>query len=443
MNLHDTATAILSYALQSGLLLGVGLLLPRVIRLRHPRTLLIYWRVLLIVVLFLPLAPLEWARQAPLPYMTLAGFQVEEVVTTALPATVQGLSWQLALLIAAGVTMLGILRLFLGLGYLNRCRRHAQPLAPTPAPVSRILERLGLEVPFLVSDRLTAPLTYGWLRPTVLLPGSFCDLSADQQEGVACHELLHVRRRDWPVTFLDELLRAIVWFHPAVWLILPRIALSREQVVDADTVRLTGKRRQYLDALWRVVCSSQHSVAAMAVPFLGRRDLVDRVAWLKKEVPMSQARIVFSVLVLSISLIAVGAFGANAFFNGSQAALSAFAPSASEQSEGEKPGSSDTKLKTISAEFNCDEITHPVVVEKINPKYPPEARKEKVMGMVIVETVITEEGVVEDVQVLESPDDRLSAAAVEAIQQWQFEPALCDGKPVGVYYKITFNFRLQ
>ena len=443
MNLHTAATAILSYALQSGLLLIVGLLLPRLIRLRHPRTMLIYWRVLLIVVLLLPLAPLDWARQAPLPYMTLEGLQVEEVVATALPATVQGLSWRIVLLFATGVTVLGFFRLALGLGYLNKCRRQAQPLAPTPAPVSRILDRLGLEVPFLVSDRLTAPLTYGWLRPTVLLPGSFFGLTADQQEGVACHELLHVQRRDWPVTFLDELLRAVVWFHPAVWLILPRIALSREQVVDADTVRLTGKRRQYLDALWRVVCSSQHSVAAMAVPFLGRRDLVDRVAWLKKEIPMSKARIVFSVLVLSISLAGAGAFGASAFSNDSQPTFSTAPPSATEQSEGEKQEDSYPKLKTVSAKDLCDEITHPVVVEKVNPKYPPDAREEKVMGMVTVETVITEEGVVEEIQVVESADDRLAAAAVEAIQQWRFEPALCDGKPVGVYYNLTINFRLQ
>ena len=443
MNLHETATAVLSYVLQSGLLLIVGLLLPRMIRLRHPRTLLIYWRVLLLVVLLLPLAPLDWARQAPLPYMTLEGLQVEEVVATALPVTVQGLSWQIVAFFAVGIAMLGIFRLGLGLGYLNRCRRQARPLEPTPASVSKVLEKLGLDVPFLVSDRLTAPLTYGWLSPTILLPGSFSDLSADQQEGVACHELLHVRRRDWPATFLEELMRAVLWFHPAVWLILPRIALSREQVVDAHTVRLTGKRRQYLDALWRVVCSSQNSVAAMAVPFLGRRDLVDRVAWLKKEIPMSKARIVFSVLVLSISLATVGAFGANAFSNANHVALSAFPAHETDQTKGEKPKGSDLKLKTVSGEPPCDEITHPVVVEKINPKYPPEARKEKVMGMVTVETVITEEGVVEEIKVLKSPDDRLSAAAVEAIQQWQFEPALCDGNPVGVYYNLTVNFRLQ
>jgi TonB family protein len=421
----------------------MGFLLPRLIQLRHPRTLLVYWRVLLVVVLVMPLAPLDWTRQTPLPYMTLEALQVEAVVASALPETVQGLNWQIVLLVAAGVTMLGILRLVLGLGYLNRCRRQAQPLAPTPAPLSRILDRLGLEVPFLVSDWMTVPLTYGWLRPTVLLPSSFCGLSADQQEGVACHELLHVRRRDWPINFLEELLRAVLWFHPAVWLILPRIALSREQVVDAATVRLTGKRRQYLDALWRVVCSSQHSAVAMAVPFLGRRDLVDRVAWLKKEIPMSKFRIVFSVLLLSVSLAAVGAFGASAFSSDSQLVFGKSSSPAKEKSEGEKPESSYPKLKTISKDSTCDEITHPEVIEKINPKYPPSARDEKVMGHVVVETVITEEGVVDDIRVVESPDERLSAAAVEAIRQWRFEPALCDGEPVGVYYNLTINFRLE
>ena len=444
MNLHETATAFLSYALQSGLLLVVGLLLPRLIHLHHPRTMLAYWRVLLIVVLLFPLAPLDWARQAPLPYMTLEGLQVEAVVSATLPATVQGLSWKLVFLIATGIAALGVLRLVLGLGYLATCRRQARPLAPTPPSVLNIQEQLGLAVPFLVSDRLTAPLTFGWLRPTVLLPDTFHSLTADQQEGVVCHELLHVRRRDWPITFLDELFRAVVWFHPAPWLILPRIALAREQVVDADTVRLTGKRRQYLDALWRVVCASQRSVAALAVPFLGRRDLVDRVARLKKEIPMSRTRVVLSVFVLSISIAAVGAFGASAFSSDSHLSFAKSSSPAKEKSEGERPDeSSYPKLKTISAESICDEITHPVVVEKVDPRYPPSARDEKVMGTVVVESVITEEGVVDDVRVIENPDDRLAAAAVEALKQWRFEPALCDGAPVGVYYNLTFRFRLE
>jgi TonB family protein len=443
MNLHDTATALTSYALQSGLLLAVGLTLPRLLRFRHPRTLLAYWRVLLVVVLFLPLAPLDLAGSQSLPYLTLEGLEVEAVVASALPSTLPGLSWKIAFGLIAIVALAGILRLVFGIRYLNTCRRQASPLDPTPAPVSDLQGRLGVRVPFLVSNRLTTPLTYGWLRPFVLLPQSFQKLSVDEQEGVACHELLHVRRRDWPTAFLEALLQAVVWFHPAVWLILPRIALAREQVVDTDTVRLTGKRRQYLDALWSVICSRQPTAAQLAMPLLGRRDLVDRVAWLQKEIKMSKTRIAFSVFVLVVTVPAVAVFGASVFGTPQSSALSVSGAPSEDRSEETPEHKKYPKLKTLSGEDPCDEITHPVVVEKVLPKYPASAKDEEVMGVVTVESVITEEGIFEDVRVLKSPDDRLSAAAVEAIQQWTFDPALCDGTPVGVYYNLTVKFSLQ
>ena len=83
------------------------------------------------------------------------------------------------------------------------------------------------------------------------------------------------------------------------------------------------------------------------------------------------------------------------------------------------------------------------MINKVNRVYPPSAKDEKVMGVVTVETVITEEGVVDDIRVLRSPDERLSESAVEAISQWTFEPALCDGTPVGVYYNLTIKFSLE
>lgn len=443
MNFHDTATASLSYVFQSGLLLAIGLLLPRMLRLRHPRTLLVYWRILLAVVILLPLLPLAWPRQASLPILTLDGMTVESVVVSALPESVPGLTWQLVILVTMAVTTLGILRLVMGIAYLNRCRRRALPLAPTPESVSAVQKMLALEVPFLVSDRLTAPLTFGWMRPSVLLPESFKELSPDQQEGVACHELLHVRRHDWPMTFLEELLRTVVWFHPAVWLILPRIALSREQIVDTDTVHLTGKRRPYLDALWRVVCWDRQTTAAMAVPFLGAHDLIDRIAWLKKERHVSKASIALSVLVIVVSLTTAGFVGAVVFSSDSIHQMSFDGLPDSDEPEKEEPKSDGEKLETVAFHGDCEDISHPVVIEKINPKYPPEAREEKLMGAVIVRAVITEEGIVDGIEVVESDDNRFSVAAVEAIDQWRFEPALCDGTPVGVYYHLTVNFRLE
>jgi hypothetical protein len=37
----------------------------------------------------------------------------------------------------------------------------------------------------------------------------------------------------------------------------------------------------------------------------------------------------------------------------------------------------------------------------------------------------------------------LTETAIESLLQWTFEPATLDGKPVAVYYNLTFNFRLQ
>lgn len=443
MNFHTTAVGLLSYALQSGLLLVVGLLLPRVLRLRHPQTLLVYWRVLLIVVLFLPLAATIWQPEAPLPRLAIGSLTVEAVVATTLPQGMPGITWRGAAIAVTAIALLALLRLVIGLVYLNRCRSAAVALAPTPSPVSRLQQRLGLRIPFLVSDRLSVPLTFGWRRPAIIVPRSFYDLTEDQQEGVACHELIHVRRRDWPMTVIEEIVRAVLWFHPAVWALLSKIALSREQVVDARAVRLTGKRRPYLDALWHIVCTHKRHANALAVPLIGRRHLVERVAWLKKEISMSKARIAISVIILAIAVAATGAVGASVFPSASESALDVqpmASPSsaAKDASEGE-----DEKLRTTSKDSVCDEITHPVVVNKVNPKYPEGARKEKVMGVVTLETVVTEDGKVREIEVLQSPDERLSQASVEAVSQWTFEPALCDGRPVEVFYNLTLKFNLK
>ena len=63
------------------------------------------------------------------------------------------------------------------------------------------------------------------------------ELDPAMQEAILCHELLHVRARDWLFTVAEELVRAIFWFHPAIWWLLGEISLAREQVVDREVVR--------------------------------------------------------------------------------------------------------------------------------------------------------------------------------------------------------------
>jgi TonB family protein len=343
-----------------------------------------------------------------------------------------------------------LLRIVVGLAYLAHCRQKAAPIAPLPERVQALQRRFGLDIPFLSTDRLSVPVTFGWARPIVMVPSFFGRLTADEQEGVACHELLHIQRRDWPVTLAEEIVRAILWFHPAVWILLSRTALCREQVVDTGTVAMTGKRRQYLDALWQIVCSSHGPPMAGAVPLIGRSHLRARVEHLKKETVMSRTRIIITGACLATTVVVGGMVGATVFAStsaGTSDSLSLANPWSTGEdkpvaTEKEKSGEYK-KLETWEHDAPCAEITHPEVKDKVNPKYPPEAREQKIMGSVVLRSIIDEAGVVRDLEIVESPDELLSEAATQAVKQWTFEPALCDGEPVGVYYNLTVRFQLK
>jgi TonB family protein len=89
-------------------------------------------------------------------------------------------------------------------------------------------------------------------------------------------------------------------------------------------------------------------------------------------------------------------------------------------------------------------ITAPVLVQKVNPTYPEEAKKQKIMGAVLLDVVLDAEGKVLDVRIIDDPHPLLSNAAAEAVRQWTFTPARKeDGKPVSVRMSISINFKLQ
>ncbi|HXA17943.1 MAG TPA: energy transducer TonB [Thermoanaerobaculia bacterium] len=88
------------------------------------------------------------------------------------------------------------------------------------------------------------------------------------------------------------------------------------------------------------------------------------------------------------------------------------------------------------------DVKAPVVINRVEPIYPEEARKARIMGIVIVKAVISRDGVVKDVQVLKPLPFGLDQAAVDAVKQWTFKPATLDGKPVDVFFNLTINFKL-
>jgi TonB family protein len=80
------------------------------------------------------------------------------------------------------------------------------------------------------------------------------------------------------------------------------------------------------------------------------------------------------------------------------------------------------------------------LIHKVAPAYPPAARMQHIHGTVRVRVLIDKEGKVTQLEPVSGPQE-LIPAALDAVRQWRYEPALLDGKPVDIHTEITVNFK--
>jgi TonB family protein len=85
------------------------------------------------------------------------------------------------------------------------------------------------------------------------------------------------------------------------------------------------------------------------------------------------------------------------------------------------------------------DIKRPTLIRRVNPIYPQAARAAGVTGMVILEAIIGEDGIVQDALVLRG-NPVLHDAALGAVRQWIYEPTRLNGVPVAVAMTINFRF---
>ena len=87
------------------------------------------------------------------------------------------------------------------------------------------------------------------------------------------------------------------------------------------------------------------------------------------------------------------------------------------------------------------DLTGPVPLRKVDPKYPPEMRTAHVEGEVILYAIIRKDGTVDSIQLVHGVDSRLDANAMEALAQWKFQPAEKHGEPIDLEAVVHIPFR--
>ena len=90
-------------------------------------------------------------------------------------------------------------------------------------------------------------------------------------------------------------------------------------------------------------------------------------------------------------------------------------------------------------------LSGPDLLQKVDPKYPPELIKEHVQGEVILYAIIRKDGSVDSIQLVRGLDPQLDRNAMEALAHWKFRPGTREGKPIDMetVAHIPFRYRVS
>lgn len=135
-------------------------------------------------------------------------------------------AFPLALLL--GVMLIAVLRLFAMRG---RADVLIQPSWLTA--MAEAQRRMGFKhgTALLVSDELRSPISWGVVRPTIVLNPAAVD-AVGEAEAIIAHELAHVARLDWAKLLAARAACAIFWFNPLVWMLARESHQLREEAAD-------------------------------------------------------------------------------------------------------------------------------------------------------------------------------------------------------------------
>ncbi len=307
------------------------------------------------------------------------------------------------------------LRMVAGLLWL---RRAVATEARDPAWQAR-LDRMARDAGILRSVRLrivaglASPVTFGWWRPVVLVPASLVSgMPPHLLEALLAHELAHIGRHDYLVNLLQNVVEALLFYHPAIWWISGRIRVEREQVADAIAARQLGEPRRLalaLSELETIQFSTKHLAQAANGGIL-----MQRIQQLVRPDPQA-LNWKAAIPVLGFALTALAGCTSTTPVN----------PFASMP---------DNDTTTPVAKFNSC----------AKPVYPAEALAAKVEGTVALGMLVKADGKVREAIVRQSSGNAaLDEAARAAIAKCSFQPGTVNGAPKEQWTEVKYVWAMN
>ncbi len=188
--------------------------------------------------------------------------------------------------------------------YVVSLRAFGESLPDEAPQTAAILKGFPLRrhVRVRVSDRIIAPLSYGILRPVILLPRGM-DRSGDTLDHVLLHELEHIRALDAARKLLLTACVCVHWFNPLVWVMFLLANRDMELLCDARVLAHLGRasRRDY--AMTLLALEARRSGLSPLASSFSMTAIEERITAMKNMKKMSAA----SVLLAALLVLCAGA----------------------------------------------------------------------------------------------------------------------------------------
>lgn len=180
-----------------------------------------------------------------------------------------------------GGVLLALFSIAVGWLRLGKISRQAHVLhdAGWKLLLNEVCENLRLRRPVLLlrSADDVMPMTWGWLRPAVLLPAEADQWPVERRRVVLLHELAHVKRWDSLTQMATRIICAFYWFNPLVWLAARRMCVERERACDDLVLAGGSKASDYSEHLLEIARSFRRIPQVTAIAMARSPQLVKRV----------------------------------------------------------------------------------------------------------------------------------------------------------------------
>lgn len=290
--------------------------------------------------------------------------------------------------------------------------------------------------------------------------GGWIVMSATDRNGlgfnsIMAHECVHCRKHHWLDLLALRVAGCLTWYLPTVRLLRADLIDNHEYAADAGVMDSGCDPKAYQMLL--IEKATHRRLNSTLVNSLNYSSIKKRITMMQTNQPARRRGRVRALALLPAALLVLVAVSSPALADSMRDRIPQIVP------EQEPVADNDVvdevpEPASVSEQDADDIVAQPEVMPEFsggagqlyefigrNIRYPENAARNNVQGRVIVQFVVEKDGSVgNDVKIVRSPDEELSAEAIRLVKILpKFTPGKVNGKPVRVLFSLPLTFRLS